>query len=106
MKISCSSLMVPGPTITAKAETLRQWGFDGMSIFFPLTEWSAAAHREVIARRVPANGFRVARMMAGLPAPGSGHGPFHLAAGDVRAQDRPPVPGRWKLAAAGLDGGC
>lgn len=49
MIICCSSPMVPGATLTEKAERLRGWGFDAIAVMQPLDEWNAAARRELVA---------------------------------------------------------
>lgn len=41
--------MVPGETLTAKAEALRQWGFDAISIFYPFSQWGPAVREEILA---------------------------------------------------------
>ena len=33
MKLSCSNIMVPGRTLTEKAEKLADWGYEGISVF-------------------------------------------------------------------------
>jgi sugar phosphate isomerase/epimerase len=48
MKLSCSSPMVPGQTLTAKAEALKDWGFDAISIFHPFDQWSPAVRKEIL----------------------------------------------------------
>jgi sugar phosphate isomerase/epimerase len=40
--------MVPGQTMTAKAEALKGWGFDAMSIFYPFDDWSPAVREEIL----------------------------------------------------------
>lgn len=49
MILCCSSPMVPGATLTEKAELLRAWGYDAIAVFQPLAEWSEAVHRELRA---------------------------------------------------------
>ena len=48
MKLACSSPMVPGATLTEKAERLRTWGFAGMSVFVDLHGWTPAVRDEVL----------------------------------------------------------
>jgi sugar phosphate isomerase/epimerase len=48
MKLCCSSPMVPGATLTAKADLLKTWGYEGIAVFQPLETWNAAAHRELL----------------------------------------------------------
>jgi sugar phosphate isomerase/epimerase len=40
VKLCCSSPMVPGHTLTEKAQNLRLWGFDAIAVFQPYSEWS------------------------------------------------------------------
>lgn len=39
MQLSCSSPMVPGTTVTEKAQHLRDWGYDAIAVFQPLADW-------------------------------------------------------------------
>ena len=48
MKLCCSSPMVPGATLTAKADLLKTWGYDGIAVFQPLETWNAETHRELL----------------------------------------------------------
>lgn len=45
----CSSPMVPGATLTEKADLLREWGYGAIAVFWPHEEWSDAVHRELVA---------------------------------------------------------
>jgi len=47
MKLACSSPMVPGTTLTDKAERLAEWGYDAIAVFQPLGEWSAGVRAEL-----------------------------------------------------------
>ncbi|MCU1529296.1 MAG: Sugar phosphate isomerase/epimerase, partial [Frondihabitans sp.] len=47
MMLSCSSPMVPGTTLTEKAELLGQWGYDAIAVFQPLETWNDGALREL-----------------------------------------------------------
>ncbi|WP_079062743.1 sugar phosphate isomerase/epimerase family protein [Peterkaempfera griseoplana] len=47
MKLACSSPMVPGDTLTAKATLLKQWGYDALAVFQPLEEWNDDVRREL-----------------------------------------------------------
>src|ERR1700691_1760320 len=47
MRLSCSSPMVPGGTLTARAEALRGGGFDAISVFYPFDRWGPAAREEI-----------------------------------------------------------
>lgn len=47
MIICCSSPMVPGATLTEKAERLREWGYDAMTVIQPRDEWDDAVRREL-----------------------------------------------------------
>lgn len=49
MKLCCSSPMVPGATLTEKAERLATWGYAGIAVFQPLAEWTDDVRRELIA---------------------------------------------------------
>lgn len=49
MILCCSSPMIPGVTLTAKAELLREWGYDAIAVFQPRDAWSSAVHRELSA---------------------------------------------------------
>jgi len=48
MMLSCSSPMVPGATITEKAELLGQWGYDAIAVFQPLETWNDTVHTELV----------------------------------------------------------
>ena len=47
MIICCSSPMVPGATLTEKAERLREWGYDAITVIQPRDEWNNAVRREL-----------------------------------------------------------
>lgn len=47
MQLSCSSPMVPGDTLLAKAALLRDWGYDAISVFWPYDQWNEAVHEEL-----------------------------------------------------------
>ena len=47
MQLSCSSPMVPGETLLAKAAVLRDWGYDAISVFWPHDQWNEAVHEEL-----------------------------------------------------------
>ncbi|WP_426324901.1 sugar phosphate isomerase/epimerase family protein [Microbacterium sp. E-13] len=49
MMLCCSSPMVPGETLTAKAELLAEWGYDAIAVFQPLDAWSSDARRELVS---------------------------------------------------------
>jgi sugar phosphate isomerase/epimerase len=49
--------MVPGETLTAKADLLRDWGYDAIAVFQPLETWSAAA-RDELSRLEDRTGIR------------------------------------------------
>lgn len=49
MKLACSSLVVPGDTLTKKAEFLKRCGYDGMSVFAEYVHWSDDLHQEVLS---------------------------------------------------------
>ncbi|MCG8483468.1 MAG: sugar phosphate isomerase/epimerase [Clostridia bacterium] len=40
MKLACTSLMVPGKTLVEKAEKLKKWGYDGISVFEEYSQWN------------------------------------------------------------------
>jgi len=41
--------MVPGASLTEKAERLRGWGYDAIAVFQPQDEWTEEVHRELVA---------------------------------------------------------
>src|SRR5437879_3395943 len=47
MMLCCSSPMVPGTTLTEKAELLKQWGYEGIAVFQPLDTWDDKTRREL-----------------------------------------------------------
>lgn len=47
MKFSCSSSMVPGKSLTEKANNLKKWGFDGITIFMEYSEWNDKLFEEI-----------------------------------------------------------
>jgi sugar phosphate isomerase/epimerase len=47
MILSCSSPMVPGDTLTEKAESLARWGYDAIAVFQPLETWNQDAREEL-----------------------------------------------------------
>lgn len=47
MLISCSSVMVPGVTLTDKAEHLAAWGYDAIAVFQDRDTWTPSVHREL-----------------------------------------------------------
>jgi sugar phosphate isomerase/epimerase len=47
VKLSCSSPMVPGPTLTEKAQNLRLWGYDAVAVFQPYSEWTNELRKEL-----------------------------------------------------------
>ena len=49
MKMSCTSSMVPGSTLTEKAENLKKWGFDGMGVFVEYKDWSEELEKEILS---------------------------------------------------------
>ncbi len=48
MKLSCTSSMVPGNTLTEKAHNLKKWGFDGMGIFLDYDDWNDGLKKEIL----------------------------------------------------------
>ncbi|MFG1954700.1 TIM barrel protein [Micromonospora sp. NPDC048830] len=48
MMLACSSPMVPGESLTAKAESLKRWGYDALAVFHPLAEWNDGVRRELV----------------------------------------------------------
>lgn len=48
MKISCTNTMVPGGTLTEKAQNLRRCGFDGISVFEEITDWTPKKEEELL----------------------------------------------------------
>ena len=49
MKIACVNCMVPGTTLTEKAEKLKKWGFDGISLQIDDSIRSDALNEEILA---------------------------------------------------------
>ena len=47
MMLACSSPMVPGDSLTNKAELLKQWGYDALAVFQPLEDWNNGVRREL-----------------------------------------------------------
>lgn len=48
MKLCCSSPMVPGTTLTEKAENLHNWGYDAIAVFQPLDHWNDDVRAELL----------------------------------------------------------
>ena len=49
MKLSCTSSMVPGATLTEKALNLKKWGYDGIGVFVDYPgEWNDQLKEEVL----------------------------------------------------------
>ncbi|MFV0373617.1 TIM barrel protein [Microbacterium sp.] len=49
MLLCCSSPMVPGETLTKKAQLLREWGYPTIAVFHPYDEWNAQTRRELLS---------------------------------------------------------
>ena len=49
MQLCCSSPMVPGATLTAKARNLQAWGYPAIAIFQPYAEWNQSVRDELFA---------------------------------------------------------
>jgi len=47
MRIACSDVMVPGKSLIEKANKLKKWGFDGISIFWDYNHWTAEIEDEI-----------------------------------------------------------
>lgn len=47
MKLSCCSTMVPGASLTEKAEKLKKWGYDGMALFVDYEAWTTELFDEI-----------------------------------------------------------
>lgn len=47
MKLCCSSPMVPGATLTEKAQNLHTWGYEAMAVFQPLSDWNDGVRAEL-----------------------------------------------------------
>lgn len=45
--LAASSPMIPGTTLTEKAERLKQWGYDALAVFQPLQDWDHSVRREL-----------------------------------------------------------
>lgn len=48
MKFSCSSNMIEGRSLTDKAKTLSEYGFDGIAIFFDYGDWNDSVLDEIL----------------------------------------------------------
>ena len=48
MKISCTSTMIPGNSLTEKAEKLKNWGYDGIGVFVEYEDWNEELHQEIL----------------------------------------------------------
>jgi len=48
MKMSCTSSMVPGNTLTEKAEFLKKAGFEGMGVFVEYEDWTPELEQEIL----------------------------------------------------------
>lgn len=48
MKLSCTSTMVPGNSLTKQAEHLKEWGYDGIAIFVEYQSWNEELHQEIL----------------------------------------------------------
>lgn len=51
MMLACSSPMIPGDSLTTKAEFAKQWGYDAIAVFQPLENWSPEVRRELSSLR-------------------------------------------------------
>lgn len=49
MIISCSSPMIPGATLTERAQRLHEWGYDGIAVAQPYAEWNGTVRKELAA---------------------------------------------------------
>ena len=49
MQLCCSSPMVPGATLTEKADHLKRWGYEAIAVFQPYPEWDDSVRRELLA---------------------------------------------------------
>ncbi len=47
MQLCCSSPMVPGATLTEKADRLAEWGYDAIAVFQPYADWSPIVEAEL-----------------------------------------------------------
>lgn len=47
MILCCSTPMIPGDTLTAQAELLRDWGYDAIAVFQPVELWNASVRSEL-----------------------------------------------------------
>ncbi|TQL67376.1 sugar phosphate isomerase/epimerase [Nocardioides albertanoniae] len=48
MLLSCSSPMIPGDSLTAKAEKAKRWGYDAIALFWPLDDWTPDVRQELL----------------------------------------------------------
>ena len=49
MKIACTDAMVPGNSLTIKAENLKKWGFDGIAVFSDFQSWNEKKMEELLS---------------------------------------------------------
>lgn len=47
MILCCSTPMIPGDTLTAQAELLRDWGYDAIAVFQDVEQWTPDIRREL-----------------------------------------------------------
>lgn len=47
MILCCSTPMIPGDSLTAQAELLRDWGYDAIAVFQPVELWNAQVRQEL-----------------------------------------------------------
>lgn len=48
MILACSSPMIPGTSLTTKAELVKEWGFDALAVFQPVEDWNDEVRRELV----------------------------------------------------------
>jgi sugar phosphate isomerase/epimerase len=48
VQLACSSPIVPGDTLSAKAAVLSAWGIDAISVFWPYERWDGATYDELV----------------------------------------------------------
>lgn len=48
MKLSCTSTMVPGKSLTEQAENLKEWGYEGIAVFADYRFWDREKQEELM----------------------------------------------------------
>ena len=49
MRLSCTSTMVPGKSLTEKARNLSRWGYEGIAVFVDYVDWNQELYQELLS---------------------------------------------------------